>query len=111
MSVHEFDESIRRGEKLWVLDDLVLDLKEFASKHPGGAFAIERTVGKDVSKYFYGGYAIDSNSNVIKTGGNKGAWIHTNIARKIVNQLAIARLVRDDKLTGTSHPMEDSNTP
>jgi cytochrome b involved in lipid metabolism len=83
MTVQEFEECIKRGQKLWVLDDLVLDLSEFAEKHPGGQFAINRTVGKDVSKYFYGGYAIDSNSNTI--GGNKGAWVHTNIARKIVN--------------------------
>jgi hypothetical protein len=52
--------------------------------HPGGAFVLNRTVGKDISKFFYGGYALDSNSDVV-TSGSAHIWNHTNIARKIVN--------------------------
>lgn len=32
------------------------------NKHPGGQFLIEQTVGRDISKYFYGGHSLDSNA-------------------------------------------------
>ena len=37
--------------------------------------------GKDIGKYFYGGYAFDSDSPVYHK--------HTNYARKIIKKLAI----------------------
>jgi hypothetical protein len=95
MTIREFEEKVKSGEKLWILDNIVLDLSEYANKHPGGSFVINRTVGKDVSKFFYGGYALDSNSEAVKSG-NAHVWNHSNIARKIVNQLAVARLVTCD---------------
>jgi hypothetical protein len=79
--------------KLWILDDIVLDLSEFRFKHPGGSFVMNHTVGKDISKFFYGGYALDSNSPV-PSNKSTPVWNHSNIARKIVNQLAVARYVR-----------------
>jgi len=42
---------------------MVLDLSEYAKHHPGGSFTIERTVGRDISKFFYGSCSLDSNSN------------------------------------------------
>jgi cytochrome b involved in lipid metabolism len=29
--------------------------------HPGGKFVIEHNIGRDVSKFFYGGYSLDGN--------------------------------------------------
>ena len=84
MTIKEFEENIKKGEKLWILDNLILDLSEYSKKHPGGQFVMDRTVGKDVSKFFYGGYSLDSNQNVVKSG-SAHIWNHTNIARKIVN--------------------------
>jgi cytochrome b involved in lipid metabolism len=82
------------GEKLWILDDLVLDLSKFKNRHFGGSFLIERTVGRDVSKFFYGGYSLDNNSN--NPGKITAAHSHTNIARIIANKLAIAVLDRSN---------------
>lgn len=36
MTIKEFEAAIKNDEKLWILDDLVLDLSEYSKKHPGG---------------------------------------------------------------------------
>lgn len=57
ISIELFNRSVWREGKDWViLDDLVLDVSEYASRHPGGAFFLKHSRGKDISKYFYGGY-------------------------------------------------------
>jgi hypothetical protein len=43
---------------------------------------LEQTIGRDVSKFFYGGYALDGNLNT-KPGDKNMAHPHSNIARKI----------------------------
>jgi cytochrome b involved in lipid metabolism len=41
MTRDEFERLIREdGQKLVLLDDLVLDVSDFMKKHPGGRFAI-----------------------------------------------------------------------
>lgn len=47
---------------------------------------MEHNVGRDISKYFYGGYILECNSGVKPRA-------HSNVARKIVNQLIIGRLI------------------
>mmetsp|Transcript_14914 Transcript_14914/g.20212 ORF Transcript_14914/g.20212 Transcript_14914/m.20212 type:complete len:172 (+) Transcript_14914:377-892(+) len=87
MSDEEFQMEVQKGkQKLLLLDDLVLDVTLFANSHPGGRFLIEKNVGKDISKYFYGGYSYEP---------QKGAKNHThsNYARTIVNSLIVARYV------------------
>lgn len=69
-----------------LLNDLVLDVTEWADRHPGGRFLIEKTAGTDISKYFYGGYSYES----IDKGGL--AHAHSNYAKLIVNSLVIGRL-------------------
>lgn len=46
---------IEEGRKLILLDDLVLDVEGYMFVHPGGKFLIENNVGRDISKFFYGG--------------------------------------------------------
>lgn len=58
MSISEFHEWIKSGKRLVLLDNLVLDLGRFSMIHPGGKFALQRTVGRDISKFFYGGFHI-----------------------------------------------------
>jgi cytochrome b involved in lipid metabolism len=72
-----------------LLDDLVLDVTEYMDNHPGGKFLIEYNIGRDISKYFYGGYGLDG--NLIANGSLKNT--HSNMARLQVNSLAIARLI------------------
>ncbi len=74
-----------------ILDELVLDLTEYMENHPGGKFLLEHNKGRDVSKFFYGGYALDGNLTV------NGAvpHVHSNIARAIIESLTVARLVHN----------------
>jgi len=72
-----------------LLDDLVLDVAEYMDNHPGGKFLIEHNIGRDISKFFYGGYGLDG--NLIASGSLKNT--HSNMARLQVNSLAIARLI------------------
>ena len=48
------------GEKLVILDDMVLDMSSYAMNHPGGNFSIEHNIGRDVSKFFYGGNSLEN---------------------------------------------------
>lgn len=56
--------------------------------HPGGKFLIEHNIGRDISKFFYGGYALDNND--VK-GGFK-VYTHSNMARLVIETLMIGRL-------------------
>jgi cytochrome b involved in lipid metabolism len=44
-----------------ILDDLVIDVKDFQFQHPGGKFVIQQNIGRDISKFFYGGYSMEDN--------------------------------------------------
>lgn len=81
----QFEEKVRDGENLWILDELILDLSSYIHQHPGGAFLLTHTVGRDISKFFYGGYALYGNSPDPKEP-NSYRNTHSNVARKIVNR-------------------------
>ena len=42
-----------------ILDDLVLNVEDFFLYHPGGKFLLQQTLGRDISKYFHGGYSLE----------------------------------------------------
>ena len=88
MTLKEFEDRIEGGEELVIIDDLVLNVGKFKSEHPGGKFLLEHNVGRDISKFFYGGYYMDG--NLIKGGSQSNT--HSNVARKIVDLLSIARI-------------------
>lgn len=71
---------------LVIIDYLVLDVTEFINHHPGGRFVLRRTVGTDIGKFFFGGYSLEENTNSIARG-----HLHSNYAKMIVNDLAIAK--------------------
>ena len=83
MDYNEFNKRVDEGQKLVILDDMILDVRRFMLNHPGGKFLVEQNVGRDVSKFFYGGYSLE---NIIKVSPH----FHSNVARNIVNQLVIA---------------------
>lgn len=64
---------------------MVLDVANFPSYHPGGKFVISRNIGRDVSKFFYGGYILE-NYNRSKP------HTHTNIGRITVNTFGVSYL-------------------
>ena len=82
---------ITQGYKLVLLEDLVLDIRSFMNSHPGGKFALKHNIGRDISKFFHGGHALE-NFNGVKT------HTHSAVAKTIANKLAIARLVTDEKV-------------
>lgn len=71
-----------------ILDELVLDVTDFIKWHPGGEFVLEKNIGRDISKFFYGGYTLEGNIGVTSP---PSGWTHTNYARMIVNDLIVAR--------------------
>ena len=86
MTREEFDQRVLGGEKICLLDDMVLDVTKFKADHPGGQFLIDFHIGRDVSKFFYGGYVLENQSGMVP-------YTHSNVARSIVNSLAIAKLI------------------
>lgn len=88
MSIPEFEIRIKNGEKLAILDDMVLDLTQFLDNHPGGKFSLAQNIGRDISKFFYGGYSLE---NQMKVDNH----VHSNDARKVVNTLIVGKLEKD----------------
>jgi cytochrome b involved in lipid metabolism len=79
---HEKDDGKR---KLAILDGWVVDFTEFRFKHPGGKYLLDRNHGKDISKYFHGGYSAEPK---VDAQGHK----HSNYALEIVKTLIVAQL-------------------
>ena len=68
---------VEEGRKLVILDELVLDVGSFISRHPGGRFALENNIGRDISKFFHGGYSLEGNLGPVPAA----CWKHSNLAR------------------------------
>jgi cytochrome b involved in lipid metabolism len=54
---------------------MVLDVSKYQEYHPGGEFVVNQNIGRDISKFFYGGYAQENFVKKPKT------HFHSNIAR------------------------------
>ncbi|CDW77349.1 cytochrome b5-like heme steroid binding domain containing protein [Stylonychia lemnae] len=85
MSSEEFYDRIKRGEKLVLLNDMVLNVSKYQFNHPGGKFVIAQNVGRDITKFFYGAYQMENY-------GNQKPYFHSNVARAIVNELMMGRM-------------------
>jgi len=72
---------------------MVLDIGGYIYAHPGGAHLIEYNIGRDISKFIYGSYALCGNSNDPKASTIR--YTHSNVARKVANKHAIATLKKD----------------
>lgn len=92
ISEDEFEERVKQGEKLVILDDLVLTIDEYGWRHPGGSFVIDYCVGRDISKFFHGGYALSGNTT--NPNDTVSRIQHTNFSRWIASELAVGRLVK-----------------
>ena len=85
MSPNEFNEKVNGGEKLVILDGYVLDIGKFMDDHPGGRFSMEHNIGRDISKFFHGGYSLEFTQKLKN-------HTHSSDARRLANKLIIARL-------------------
>ena len=90
ISAAEFEKRVENGTKLFILDNFVLDLTSYIHQHPGGAFLLDQTIGRDISKFFYGGYTLDGNTMVKPGSTNPALHVHSNVARKIVLKHIVA---------------------
>lgn len=61
-----------------IMNDLILDVSRYQTTHPGGQFLLEKNLGRDIAKYYDGGYTME-NSN-----GQKPIR-HTYQARAIID--------------------------
>lgn len=93
MTYSKFLSKVKKGEELVILDDYILDISKFMDYHPGGRFSIQHNIGRDISRFFHGCYALENFKKVPN-------HTHTSDARKIVNQFIIGRLenLSDSKL-------------
>lgn len=51
---------VLKGSKFVILDDYVIDIGPFLGYHPGGKFVLEHNIGRDITKFFYGGYSLEN---------------------------------------------------
>jgi cytochrome b involved in lipid metabolism len=79
-----------QGRELVILDHLVLDVGKWINEHPGGRFTLQKVVGSDISKFFFGGYSLENNLLGVAPG-----HIHSYYAKRIVNDLAIGHYEQD----------------
>jgi len=52
----EIDNQVKAGKQLVIFDNLVLNLDGYYWRHPGGKFNLTHNYGRDISKFFFGGY-------------------------------------------------------
>ena len=91
MSIDEFQSQVKAGKKLVTIDNLVLDIGSYAQIHPGGKFALQQTVGRDISKFFYGGYHILSK-------GSQLPHIHSMKALAIAEAMVVAKIENQEDI-------------
>ena len=91
MTVAQFDSEVKAGRNLVTIDNLVLDIGSFALVHPGGKFSLQQTIGRDISKYFYGGYSMLSDA------GKNRAHVHSLKALEIAQEMVIATLAGQEE--------------
>ena len=76
------------GQKLVILDDLVLNFSNY--EHPGGDYLLEHNIGRDISKFFYGGYSLSSIQR---------PFSHPPDTYPYINSMRIGRLSLNTELT------------
>ena len=64
----------------------MLEVSKYWNSHPGGVFLIEKNIGRDIGKYFDGGYQMENNRGL-------KPWTHTYQSRRIIERLAIGYLI------------------
>lgn len=70
----------------------MLDIEKYKKYHPGGQFLLDACVGRDVSKFIYGGYILEAQT------GLKPHY-HSGTAFSIMNDLVIAKLGKPCAIT------------
>ena len=85
ITADEFNIQVKGGKKLFVLNEMVLDATKFVDYHPGGKFVLNINAGRDISKFFFGGYCLEGNF----AGKPVPGYNHSNYAKMIAVSLCI----------------------
>jgi cytochrome b involved in lipid metabolism len=85
ITADEFNIQAKGGKRLMVLNDMVLDATKFVDYHPGGKFVININAGRDISKFFFGGYCLEGND----AGKPVPGYNHSNYAKMIAVSLCV----------------------
>ena len=80
----EFKWRVENGEQLVTLENFVVDVSSFMKHHPGGEFVFKQNIGRDITKYFFGGQALEPR----KVSPHQ----HSNAAKRILKSLIIGKL-------------------
>lgn len=83
MSLETLNERLTKGEQLVILEELVLDVTHFKGSHPGGEKVFTSSLGRDVSKFFYGGYSLASQTY---------PWVHSPSAMLRAHPIKVGAL-------------------
>lgn len=67
----DIEEAVEEGDTLVVCDNLVLRTNGYERIHPGGKFVIHKNFGRDIAKFYYGGYSL-TNGKLAKTYTHSG---------------------------------------
>ena len=78
---------IKEGRSLVILDDMILDVGKFADDHPGGKFSLMNNIGREIGKFFHGGYSLEATDLVDHHS-------HSASAKKIAMSMVIGYLDR-----------------
>ena len=81
-SPEQIDQHVSVGKRLVIFDNLVLNLNGYERNHPGGKFNLTHNLGRDISKFFFGGYKL---VNVPKSS----PYTHSAGALDIVKTLVV----------------------
>ena len=58
-SIEEFKNLVYIDKiNLLLLDNQIIDYKDYDHFHPGGKFVLQKNHGRDISKFFYGSYKL-----------------------------------------------------
>ena len=102
------DSKVTEGKRLVLFDNLVLDLQGYERNHPGGKFNLTHNYGRDVSKFFFGGY------NLVNVPGRK-PYTHSRASLDIVEKLVVGVIkgqeeVKDELFSITAKTLISANT-
>ena len=92
---------MKQGKQLVIFDNLVLNLNGYERVHPGGKFNLIHNLGRDVSKFFYGGY------NLVNEKSHTRPHHHTQPALDIVKTMIVGVIEGQTKVADESFKLSN----
>lgn len=80
-------------------------MEKFAQWHPGGMFVLQHNIGRDISKFFYGGYVLEDNLS----GPSPKGYNHSEVAKRIVRKLTVASYESQSQIAPQSASISKSH--